>query len=272
MKSVLLHAFDDAEMDGRLSVALDACRAHSAHLTFVHVTPFLAYVGFDPMGMGGAFASSVAIDALRENENRLRTRLEARMAKEDVQWDWQSFDGDPAQTLASASSLADLVVLSQSGPTRSSGESPLPIVDDVVVNAGCAVLVVPAGVDRYDPKAAVVVGWNASEQAARAVRDALPALRLAGAVHLVSVEEAGEAFPQTDASTYLSRHGVASELHSFDESSRAADAILTQMADDIQAGAILIGAYGHSRLRETVLGGVTRRILAQSRRPVLLGR
>jgi nucleotide-binding universal stress UspA family protein len=272
MKSILLHTFDDAQMDARLSVALDACRAHSAHLTFVHVTPFLAYVGFDPMGMGGAFASSVAVDALREGENRLRTRLEGRMAKEDVQWDWQSFDGDPAQTLASASSLADLVVLSQSGPARGGGEAPLPIVDDVVVNAGCAVLVVPTGVDRYDPTAPVVAGWNGSEQAARALREARSALRLAGMIHLVSVEEDGDAFPQTDASAYLSRHGIASELHSFDEGSRAADAILTQMADDKDAGAILIGAYGHSRLRETVLGGVTRRILAQARKPVLLGR
>lgn len=90
MKSVLLHTFDDAEMDARLSVALDACRAHSAHLTFMHVTPFLAYIGFDPMGMGGALrAASPLMRCARTN--RLRTRLEARMAKEDVQWDWQSF-------------------------------------------------------------------------------------------------------------------------------------------------------------------------------------
>lgn len=270
MKSVLLHIFEDRSLADRLSVALDVCRAHDAHLTCVYVTPYASYVGLDPMG--GVFTSSALVDSLRDSEDRVRKQVEARLANEDVRWDWQSFDGDPAQTLVSASSLADLVILSQASRDRATTESPLAIVDAVAVNAGCAVLVVPEGTKRYDAKAPVVVGWNASEEAARAIREALPALRMASSVTLVSVGEDGEEYPSTDASAYLSRHGVGSDLRTFSDREGRPDTLIAQVASELGAGAVLIGAYGHSRLRETLLGGVTRRLATHSDIPVLLGR
>ncbi len=269
MKSVLLHVFEDKELEDRLSVALDVCRAHDAHLTCAYVTPYASYVGLDPMG--GVFTSGALIDSLRETEGRVRTKLEAHMAHEDVRWDWQSYDGDPAQTLVSASSLMDLVVLSQAGRDRATSTSPLSVVDDVAVNAGCAVLVVPKGVKQYDAMAPIVIGWNASAQAARAIRETLPALKLAASVTLVSVSEDGEEFPSTDASAYLSRHGIASDLRTFTDAEDAPDNLIVQVAKEVGAGTILIGAYGHSRLRETLLGGVTRRLSTLSDIPLLLG-
>lgn len=270
MKSVLLHIFEDESLQDRLSVALDVCRAHDAHLTCAYVTPYASYVGLDPMG--GVFTSGALVDSLRESEDRVRKQVETRLANEDVRWDWQSFDGDPAQTLVSASSLADLVVLSQVGRDRMTSDSPLAIVDEVAVNAGCAVLVVPKGVSRYDAKAPVVIGWNASDEAARAIREALPALQMASAVTLVAVGEDGEDYPSTDASAYLSRHGVGSDLRTFTDADGKPDALIAQVASEVGAGAVLIGAYGHSRLRETLLGGVTRRLATHSDIPVLLGR
>lgn len=270
MKSVLLHIFEDVSLNDRLSVALDVCRAHDAHLTCAYVTPYAAYVGLDPMG--GVFTSGALVDSLRESEDRVRNQIEARLANEDVRWDWQSFDGDPAQTLVSASSLSDLVILSQAGRDRTTSDSPLAIVDEVAVNAGCAVLVVPKGVNRYDAKAPVVVGWNASEEAARAIREALPALQMASGVTLVAVGEDGEEYPSTDASAYLSRHGVSSDLRTFSEGDGKPDGLISQVASEVGAGAVLIGAYGHSRLRETLLGGVTKRLATHSDIPVLLGR
>jgi nucleotide-binding universal stress UspA family protein len=270
MKSVLLHVFEDEQLDDRLSVALDVCRAHDAHLTCAYVTPYASYVGLDPMG--GVFTSGALIDSLRETEDRVRAKLEAHLSHEDVRWDWQSFDGDPAQTLVSVSSLSDLVVLSQAGRDRTTSASPLSVVDDVAVNAGCAILVVPKGVKQFDAMAPVVIGWNASEQAARAIRETLPALKLAASVTLVSVSEEGEEFPSTDASAYLSRHGITSDLRTFTDADGAPDALIMQVAKEVGAGAILIGAYGHSRLRETLLGGVTRRLSTQSDIPILMGR
>ena len=270
LRSVLVHIHDDSGLDGRVSAALDICRAHDAHLTCMHITPYGAYATFDPAG--GMFTSGVLIEELRKTQDALQKRIEERLSNEDVRWDWQAFDGDVAQTLVSASSLADLVVLGQAGPSKGDIAHPLPIVDAVVVHAGCPVLVIPAGCNRVDPAAPVVVGWNASEQAARAIRHALPTLQAASAVHLVSIGNGGEDFPQLGASEYLSRHGIATELHQLKPGVRDTDDVLHQFALDHGAGCILIGAYGHSRLRETLLGGVTRYLTMQSRIPLMLSR
>ncbi len=270
LKSVIVHVHGDSGLDGRIAAALDICRAHDAHLTCMHVTPYGAYATFDPAG--GMFVSSLLIEDLRKAQDALQQRMQERLAREDVRWDWQAFDGDVAQTLVSASSLADLVVLGQAGPQKGDVAHPLPIVDGVVVHAGCPVLVIPTSCNRIDPTAPVVIGWNASEQAARAIRQALPTLKMASAVHLVSIGKEEEEFPQLGASEYLSRHGIASELHLIDPGSRDADDVLHQFALDNGAGCLLIGAYGHSRLRETLLGGVTRYLTMQSRVPLMLAR
>ncbi|MEY3658375.1 MAG: hypothetical protein RL425_1136 [Pseudomonadota bacterium] len=269
VKSILLHIYEDDALDGRLSVALDLCRAHDAHLTCVYITPYSAYVGLDPVG--GIFASGAIIESLRESEKRTAKHVEDRLAREDVRWDWQSYDGDPAQTLISLSALADLLIVSQAGKGSSSSK-PWPLVDDIVVHGGCAVLVVPEKVTQMDATAPIVVGWNASAEAARAIRLGLPALKLATSVTLVSIGEEGEAFPQTEASTYLSRHDITSDLVSFEEEAGPVDKVLADIAKSQGAGAILIGAYGHSRLRENLLGGVTRRLTIGSDIPVYLGR
>mgnify|MGYP006282580947 CR=1 FL=1 len=268
MKAVLLHIFEDDGLDSRLAVALDMCRAHDAHLSCVYVTPYAAYVGLDPMG--GVFASGPIVQSLRDAEDQTRARVEKRLAQEDVRWDWQSYDGDPAQTLVSVSALADVLIVSQTQDAKG-GTPPLPLVDAVAVNGGCPVLVVPTSVTRFDATAPIVIGWNDSEEAARAIREALPALKLAQSVTLVSVGEEEAVYPQTEASTYLARHGIKSDLQSVPASAGPADAILRDIAEQLGASAILIGAYGHSRLRETLLGGVTRRLVTHSTTPILLG-
>ena len=82
---------------------------------------------------------------------------------------------------------------------------------------------------------------------------------------LHSVGEDGDDYPSTDACSYLSRHGVSTDLRAFAEADGTADARLQDVAAELGAGAILIGAYGHSRLRETLLGGVTL-VIAPSQR------
>jgi nucleotide-binding universal stress UspA family protein len=270
MKSIILHVHGDEGFSNRMDVALDLCRAHDAHLTCIHVTPYAAYASFD--AAGGMFASGVLIEELNKQQATMQADVEKRLAHEDVRWDWQSYDGDVAQTLVSASALADLVVLGQAGAAPRSGNAALPIVDDVSVNAGCAVLVVPEGCNRFQSTAPAVIGWNASEQSARAIRQTLPMLKLASSVHLVSISVADDDFPQLGASSYLSRHGISSELHIIDAKGRNSEEELHRFAVNQGAGMLLIGAYGHSRLRETLLGGVTRFLTLRAQLPLVLGR
>lgn len=268
IKSVLLHASDDDAMDARLQVALDVCRALGAHLTCLCVTPYNAYIAFDPLG--GMGAQAAILDGLRESETALRSRVEARLAHEDVMWDWLSLDGDVASTIVSASALSDLVILSQHCAADKGISKPLPIVNDIAIHAACGVLVVPKGMTQMTIGGGAVIGWNASPEASHAVRAAMPFLKTASFVHIASVGEEGEVFPQVAANTYLSRHGIASDLHELAGSNSNAAQVLHDFALSKQANFLVIGAYGRSRFRETLLGGTTRSLLSTSKIPLLL--
>jgi len=270
MKSVLLHVYDDDALDDRLQVALDVCRTFDAHLTCLQVTPYNAYVSFEPLG--GVYTQAAVLESVREREDSVRKEIEARLVQDDVRWDWIAADGPVIQKLVSASALSDLLVVGQYPGASDAVSQPLPIVDEVAVHAACAVLLVPTGVAAFDATRPAVIGWNASPEAANAIRHALPVLRAASAVRIVSVGEDSEAFPQTAASSYLSRHGVPSELHTLPAGPNgAAGRVLEDFAAKQGAGCLVIGAYGRSRLRETLLGGVTRDLLRTSRIPLLLG-
>lgn len=269
MKSVLLHVYDDDALDDRLQVALDICRAFDAHLTCLQVTPYNAYVSFEPLG--GVCTQTAVLESVREREDEVRERIEGRLGQDDVRWDWVAADGPVVQTLVSASALSDLLIVSQFPGAGDAAVQPLPIVDEVAVHAACAVMLVPADVKTFDSGRPAVIGWNASPEAANAVRNALPFLRAASVVDIVSIGEDGEAFPQTSASSYLSRHSVASDLHTLPADPKGAGAALEGFAERRGAGCLVIGAYGRSRFRETLLGGATRDLLRTSHIPLLLG-
>ncbi len=268
IKSVLLHVHADDAMEQRLQVALDICRAVDAHLTCLHVTPYNAYVVFDPTG--GILTQGAILDSVREQESELRTGIETRLAREDVRWDWSSVDGDVAHMIVAQAALSDLVILSQYCDTFTGVNKPLPVVDDVAVHASCAVLVVPQGVGQFRMNDSAVIGWNAAPEAAHAIRAAIPFLRLASFVHIASVGEDGEAYPQTAANAYLSRHGIASDLHELPGANRTAAQALHDFAASEKAGYLVMGAYGRARFRETLLGGVTKSLLAHAKIPLLL--
>jgi nucleotide-binding universal stress UspA family protein len=268
IKSVLLHTNDDVAMDGRLQVALDVCRALNAHLTCLHVTPYNAYVAFDPFG--GVSTQGAIMDSLRDSETKLRARIESRLDKEDVLWDWSSVDGEVAGTIVAMSALSDLVIISQACGATKGQNKPLAIVDDIAVHASCAVLVVPQGISQLHMNDEAVIGWNLSPEAAHAIRGAIPFLKGASFVHIASVNEDGEAYPQTNANTYLSRHGIKSDLHELAGTNREAAIVLHDFAVSKQASYLVMGAYGRSRFRETLLGGATRSLLSTSKIPLLL--
>lgn len=270
MKSVLLHVHDDDALDDRLQVALDICRSFDAHLTCIQVTPYNAYVSFEPLG--GVYTQAAILESVRAQENELRGRIEGRLAQDDVRWDWVLADGPVVPTLVRASALCDLLIIGQYPGSGEVPSRPLPIVDEIVLHATCAVLLVPSGVAEFDAGRPVVIGWNASPEAAHALRQALPILRAASSVHIVSVGDDRDAFPQIAANTYLSRHGVPSDLHTLAASTGGTTAgIIEAFAVQRGASCLVMGAYGRSRFREALLGGVTRDLLRTSRIPLLLG-
>lgn len=270
MKSILLHVQEDAGFEARLQCALDIARASQGHLTCQHATPASAYVGFDIFG--GAFVSGDVLAGIEEYEGALRARIEARLAKEDVESDYLQVSADPARGLVNQGALADLIVLSHA-PQGTSDPVSNGLIGDVVMATRTPILVVPHTAKGFTIDGTAVVAWNGSFEAANALRAALPMLRRATAVHLVTIDEAGDIrIPSTTASRYLSRHGIASKLHNQPRDAQSVIDILESQARAVRASYLVMGAYGHSRAREYLFGGVTRGMLMNATVPLLLAR
>lgn len=270
MKSILLHIQEDAGFEARFQCALDIVRASDGHLTCLHATTANAYVGFDMFG--GAFVTGDLLKRLDEYEEALRSRIEARLAREDVASNYLQISADPAQALVDHGALSDLIVLSHPPQGKTDPVSNW-LIGDVLMATRTPILVVPDTAKAFNTKGTAVIAWNGSFEAANALRAALPMLRHATAVHVVTVDEAGEKrFPSITASQYMSRHGIASELQSQPRDAQAINDILASQARAVRASYLVMGAYGHSRAREYLFGGVTRGMLSGAAVPLLLAR
>ena len=123
----------------------------------------------------------------------------------------------------------------------------------------------------------MLVAWDSKVEAAQSVHHALEILKAAKRVHVVLVdpqvssERNGEE-PGSDIATYLARHGVNVTVDRLPSGGRGVAEALTQHASDIQADLLVMGAYGHSRLRELVFGGVTKSMTDSRPMPLFLGR
>lgn len=267
MKTVLLYANDDSGMESRFQAALDVARTFGAHISCVQVTPFDSFIMGDPFG--GVYALPSVIEEVRRAETAHREKIEQRLQMEGVSWDWYRYDGAPAQKVIDRSRLVDLIVLSL--PQRGQAYSgPLSIVGDVALHAGAPALAVPQACRSVELLGPAIVAWNGAPESSNALRLGLPMLKRAAAVHIVTVcEERGD-FPATDAAEYLARHGLNCELHEWPANEGSVAAALRDAAKVLKGGYIVMGAYGHSRLSEMILGGATREMLDYSDVPLVL--
>jgi nucleotide-binding universal stress UspA family protein len=115
-----------------------------------------------------------------------------------------------------------------------------------------------------------MIAWNGSTQAALAVTAALPLLHLAGQVDVVQAGEIDKAVSANELALYLALHGIKTQNHAIDVGIRDIGGTLIAAAERFESDLIVMGAYGHSRLRERILGGATRGLLKDSPWPLLV--
>lgn len=182
-------------------------------------------------------------------------------------------DPDPAAGLVRAARTADLVLLSQAH-----AGGPAALVERVLLEGARPVLLLPAAPRPAPAGDRVLVAWDDSRSAARATGDALPLLARAGRVELLGWREHGETSDADEAARHagleaaqrwLRRHGIACRTYLETAHGALADVIGARAAE-IDAGLVVMGAYGHARWAERVLGGATRGMLASMRVPVLM--
>lgn len=266
MKTLLLYANDDAGLESRLQATLDLAAGYGAHICCLQVTPFDSFIMGDPFG--GVYALPTIMDAVRKAEDEHRATMEARLRGEGVSWDWSRFDGSPAQLAADHSRLADAIILSMPGGGEHDG--PLSMVGDVVLHARAPVLAMPQSSRGLDYLGTAIVAWNGTIESCTALRLAVPLLAKAAQVRVVTVTEDETEFPATGASEYLARHGIETELHEWRREGRTMSASLLDAAHSLGGSYIVMGAYGHSRLQESMLGGTTRDMIRSGAIPLVL--
>lgn len=268
MKSVLLYIADDAGLEARLQAALDLTRSLGGHLHCLRANPYNSQIAFD--GVTGMSVMYDITEMAREQDRKLRAEIEKRLAGEDVSWDYREENIDPARGLSKNSALVDIIVLSSAGGDKENA-LPLGILGDVLFNATAPVVVQPDNVKKFDACGPALVAWNGSFEAGNALRAAVPLLKMASDVHILTVEEDKDHdLPQLAASEYLAYHGIKSEIHAPSAGNDPVDATLVSEAKNVKAEYIVMGAYGHSRAREFLFGGVTRNLLKDCEIPLVV--
>ncbi|MBP0464380.1 universal stress protein [Roseomonas sp. PWR1] len=276
-RDLLVHLDASAQSAQRLDLAMDLARRHDAHLTAL----FVVDVAFPMVAMadaGGGAALGGLMEEMRtaaiEDARRVEAVFRERATRDGVRGEWRLAEGMLREEIALHARYADLAIIGQEDPeTAAPGTAGM--VGDVLFGAGRPVLVVPYAGRFVSVGTRVLVGWNASREAARAVNDALP--MIAGATTtcvLAANPEGGIAGhgeePGADIALHLARHGLSVTVeHRLAPDVPDADLLLNH-ASDMSADLLVVGAYGHSRLREFVLGGVTRTLLRQMTVPVLM--
>ncbi|MED5597086.1 universal stress protein [Janthinobacterium sp. P210006] len=283
-KTVLLHIDDSGGRAARIDAAASIAQACGGHLTGVALTGVSRLLYQNQPDLDADPNLSLHLNFLRERATRALDGFEQQVrAAGVVSFEQRVLDDEAAGGISLLARYADLVVISQYNAKDKSPSVMRDFPAYVLLHAGRPVLIVPYAppLPRLAPPAAarnVLISWNASKEASRAVSAALPLLQRAEQVHVaifdaqVHAAEHGEQ-PGAELLHYLARHGVDARLHLLDgggvRRGDIGEALLSQ-AGDLSADLLVMGAYGHSRLRETILGGVTRTILQSMTIPVLM--
>ncbi|MFZ4380524.1 MAG: universal stress protein [Sandarakinorhabdus sp.] len=268
MKTILVHIEGDDGQSSRLNAAFDLARATGGHLVCLSVMPYAAYALGDPAM--GAFPITTLIDAVEARRKEERVAIEARLAREGVSWEWRAADGDASDQLVEHARLADVIVMS-AGPFARAAALQLGVTGDVAIRAPAPVLAVPETAGGIDVAGAALVCWDGGQEAATAMRAALPLLKLAQNVTLLTVAEKDTPYGARVAAAFLSRHDIHADVIERSGDGASVEQVIRSVAAERDAAWIVQGAYGHSRMRQMLFGGVTRGLLADAPLPILMG-
>ncbi len=267
-KSILVHVDQSRHAAARIRLAAQLAASHEAHLAGAAMTGISRFIYPD----GVVFIGGV-IDALRERAQSDLQKFEEAARREGVSFERRLSEDDPAGALVLQARYADLVVLSQTDPDERDSGDVYDLPEYVMLNTARPVLTIPyAGVfDKVGTH--ILVAWDGSMEATRAVTNALPFLRRARNVDVVlfNPEQQYDVHgqePGADIALVLARHGVKVNVLQQPTDMDVGNALLS-LAADTGADLLVMGGYGHTRFREVLLGGVTKTILNCMTLPVM---
>ena len=271
LSAILVHVDGTPGSARRVALAGALADTFGARLIGAAAGQFVVPV-YAPFGEGFVAMQPEVIDAARAQvtqqieaaQTAFRTAAGARSATE-----WRFSDTvEPLDFIAEQARAADLIVVGRTEKDEIADMTLGLTPSDIVMTAGRPVLVVPPGVDRLSAKR-IVLAWKDTREARRALTDSLPLLKLAEEVFVTGAGDENAPADVPDVAAFLTGHGVTAKPVTEAITDGRPAAALLRVAQRVNADLVVAGAFGHSRMREWVFGGVTRDLLDSATIPVL---
>lgn len=266
---------DPKDSASAFDAAQKIAAANEAHLDVL-------CLGLDRTQPGFYYAGATAVvmqdslDQAREDALAIEDMARKTLAGSTFNWSATGLSAQMVavnQLIAHRTRFSDLVVLPQPY-SNGRGHDMEAISEAAMFEGDVPVLIQPDGHSFPDKADRILIGWNESREALRAVKAALPFLKAASTVNIAIIDPPKHGPERSDPggqlSQFLARHGVKAELSVLSKTMPRVADVLARHGNDIDADMIVMGAYSHSRFRESILGGATRNMLELTERPLLL--
>ena len=270
-KTILVHCDASRGTANRLRIALDLADRFDSHVIGLHVREPLQGPAFTDSGPPLESLYRSYANVQKADEAAAEKMFRDAVGQKGYSNEWRVSEGAVIDTIVTQARYADLVIAGQSDPDATTG-GPTRLAEEVVMAGEKGVLIVPF-IESHTPGRTVMLCWNDSREAARAATAALPMLRKADKVIVLIIDpRRGEVpvEPGADVAGWLARHGVKVTVQRDTAADSDVGGVILSRAADHDADLIVMGIYGHSRMRERVLGGASRTLLASMTVPLLV--
>lgn len=271
----VLFAIGTEQGEAELDQAIGIAQALEAHLNVL----VLGVAPPPPSSPYGVVSNDIWAAEIRDGQAQAQARAEvaeARLKAAGVSSavDPQYIDRGTVATLAARGArYADLTLVM---PQLEGFEALQTwVMNGALFESGRPILILPGGATQFPRVERIVIGWDASVEASKAVRDAIGLMRAAREVHAVLIDpvpsfDGHGPEPGADLAAYLERHEIAAKVHRLPREGKDAAEVLNLMVAELDAGLVVMGGFGHSRLRQRIFGGATTTMMKSAAVPVLM--
>ena len=272
-KTILVHCDAGRGTTERLKIALDMGQRFDAHVIGLHVRQAFQAPAFTDAGPAMDSLYKTYETVVKADEAIATAAFREVVGSKAVSSEWRVADGYVDEVVRAEARTADLVIVGQAEADPLPTATPADLAEDVAMAGECPVLIVPYIGVAKPPGRTVMLCWNASRDATRGASGALPLLKTADKVIALIIDPkhgAGSEEPGVDVASWLARHGVKVTVQRDTAADSDVGGVILSRAADHDVDLIVMGIYGHSRMRELVLGGASRTLLASMTAPLLV--
>ena len=272
-KTILVHCDASRGTAGRLGIAVDLADHFAGHVVGLHVRQAFQAPAFTDAGPAMDSLYRTYETTMRAEEAMATAAFRDAVGNQGISSEWRVADGYVDEILAAEARVADLVIVGQAEPDSPPTATPDDLAEDIAMAAECPVLIVPYIGAAKPPGKTVMLCWNDSREAKHAAVGALPLLAAADKVIVLLIDPKASRDreePGADVAVWLARHGVKVTVQRDTAADSDVGGVILSRAADHDVDLIVMGIYGHSRMRERVLGGASRTLLASMTAPLLV--